>query len=329
MKNPFKNMWLHFKAFFTEPPTESKPDTDQVMFELFGYLQRDRKAARMRRVFFVIVFVLFMFAPLIIYVGSNIPDGYWESGKKLAYVRVDGIIGIRGGVDAERIVKSLDRAFESDAVAVALTINSPGGAPYTSDRIVAVIKHLREAHPETPFYAIIEKTGASAAYMIAMHADEILVSDYSAVGSVGAVLSSWDVHELTGRFDIDKHVFASGSLKAMLDPFKPMTEAESEKAQAIVDAIGTVFADQVIEKRGDHIKLSRDALTTGEIWVGREAIENGLADRIGTLETLGYELDATPLNMTAHVNPFQTAVSSLVSQFTAGVIQAFYEPSLL
>ena len=328
MKKWFKNPWLHFKSLFAEPPDAPKPDTEQVIFELFAYLRRDRQAARFRRGFMIMGLGLIMLAPLGFYVYSNIPDGYWAIGKKLAYVRIGGLIGVQGGVDADRVIKSLNRAFESNAVAVAIKIDSPGGSPYTSDRIVAVIEHLREEHPDKPLYAVIERTGASAAYMIAMHTDEIHVSDYSAVGSVGAILTSWDLHDLSERLDVDKHVFASGRLKGMLDPFKPLTEDEAAKAQAIVDAIGTIFADQVVEKRGERLKLSREALTTGEIWVGREAIEHGLADKIGTIDTLGYELDATPLDMTAHVSPFSSAVSSLGSQVTLGVLNVLSERSL-
>lgn len=328
MTNPFKSIWVRIKKFVAGPPEEQVVDDDRVMLELFNYLRRDRQSARMRRGVMIFGLVLFMFAPLLLYVHANIPDGLFSGGKKLAYVRINGIIGVQGGVDADRVIKSLKRAYESNAVAVVLKIDSPGGSPFTADRIVVVLAHLREEYPDKPLYAAIERNGASAAYMIAMQADEILVSEYSAVGSIGAILSSWDLHELSERFNIDKHVFASGSLKGMLDPFKALTEPESLKAQAIVDGIGRTFADQVIEKRGEHLKLSRESLTTGEVWVGREALENGLADRIGTIDTLGYELDATPLDMTTRVSPFAAGASALASQFAGALFHAIAEPTL-
>jgi protease-4 len=321
-------IWLatRIKAFVSGPPASSRPDTEHVLIEVYDYLYRDRQSARWRRGFIILLMLTLMFAPLIAYVVSNLPDNLWSSDRKLAYVRVEGVVGVRGGAEADQVIKSLNRAFESNAVAVLIKIDSPGGSPYTADRIVAVIEQLSEANPEKPLYAVIERTGASAAYMIAMHADEIYVSPYSAVGSVGAILTSWDFHELSKRYDINKHVFASGALKGMLDPFKPLSADETLKAQAIVDAVGRTFADQVIEQRGDRLKISREQLTTGEIWVGREALEHGLADKVGTIETLAKALDAVPVDMTAKKNPLQLGTSAMASWIGAAILEMLMEP---
>jgi protease-4 len=297
-----------------------------VLIEVYDYLYRDRQAAKWRRAILVLVMLLLMLAPLIAYVLSNLPDELWSSEQKLAYVRIDGIVGARGGAQADLIIKSLERAYESDPVAVVLEIDSPGGSPYEADRMVSVIKRLTMEYPEIPLYAVIERTGASAAYMIAMHADEIYVSPYSVVGSIGAIMTSWDVHAFTQRWDIDKHVFASGALKGMLDPFKPLSEEETRKAQAIVDAIGQTFADAVIAQRGDRLQLDRASLTTGEVWVGREALEYGLADQEGTLETLADQLDAVPLDMTSKKNPLQMGASSMVQWLGGAISEAVMTP---
>jgi protease-4 len=314
------------KAFVSGPPESPKPDTERVLIELYDYLHRDRRSARWRRGFFIVLMMLIMLAPMIAYVVSNLPEDLWSSDRKLAYVRVEGVVGVRGGAEADQVIKSLNRAFDSDAVAVVLKIDSPGGSPYTADRIVAVIDQLSEAHPEKPLYAVIERTGASAAYMIAMHTSEIYVSPYSAVGSIGAIMTSWDFHELSKRYDINKHVFASGALKGMLDPFKPLSDDETLKAQAIVDAVGRTFADQVIEQRGERLKITREQLTTGEIWVGREALELGLADKVGTIETLATALDAVPLDMTSKKNPLQLGTSAMASWIGSAILETLMEP---
>lgn len=322
----FGALSARIKAFVAGPPASPKPDTERVLIELYDYLHRDRRSARWRRGFFIVLMMLLMLAPMIAYVVSNLPDDLWSSDRKLAYVRVEGVVGVRGGAEADQVIKSLNRAFDSNAVAVVLKIDSPGGSPYTADRIVAVIDQLSEAHPEKPLYAVIERTGASAAYMIAMHTSEIYVSPYSAVGSIGAIMTSWDFHELSKRYDINKHVFASGALKGMLDPFKPLSDDETLKAQAIVDAVGRTFADQVIEQRGERLKISREQLTTGEIWVGHEALEHGLADKVGTIETLATALDAVPLDMTSKKNPLQLGTSAMASWIGAAILETLMEP---
>lgn len=328
MKNIVTRLWKRMTSSAGVEPAAPPPDNERVLIEIFDFLQRDRRAARWRRAFMVFGLALFMLAPLILYVAFNLPDGLFSTEKKLGYVRVEGIVGVRGGVDPDQVIKGLRRAFESRAVAVALKIDSPGGSPYTADRIVAVIDQLVAEHPDKPLYAVVERTGASAAYMIAMHAREIWVSPYSAVGSIGAILTSWDFHELSRRYDVDRHVFASGSLKGMLDPFKPITDSEAQKAQAIVDAIGATFADEVIAQRGERLKMPRAALTTGEIWVGKEAIAHGLADNIGTLDTLARKLDAIPFDMSVRQNPLRSGASALAADLANAFLAALEQPWL-
>jgi protease-4 len=77
---------------------------------------------------------------------------------------------------------------------------------------------LKKKHNK-PIYAAIQNVGASAAYMIAMNTDRIYAGRYSLVGSIGAVMSSWDVHKALNKFDIHQDVYASGQLKSMLNPF--------------------------------------------------------------------------------------------------------------
>ena len=208
----------------------------------------------------------------------------------LGVVRVTGQITDKSVARADKVIPALKAAFEAENVkAVAILIDSPGGAPVEAERINNAVALLREEHKK-PVYAVIGNLGASAAYMIAMHADEIYAGRYSLVGSIGAVLASWDVHKALARFDIYQHVYASGELKAMLNPFTEPTPEAAEKAQSLVSATGRRFHDELVDSRGSKLEKGR-GYDSGEVWGGEEAQRLGLVDQLGTLETLEARLE--------------------------------------
>ena len=200
-------------------------------------------------------------------------------------VRISGNIMNDSGASADAVIPRLKRAFETENVkAVILAIDSPGGAPLEAERINFMIDHLRKEHPK-PVYSVIQNVGASAGYMIAMRGDKIFAGRYSLVGSVGAVMSVWNVHKAADKLNIEQKVYASGPLKAMLSPFLPVTPEAERKAQSIVDLAGKNFMEEVRAKRSTHLETGVK-YDTGEIWNGQQAKEIGLVDEIVTIESV-------------------------------------------
>ena len=217
----------------------------------------------------------------------------------LGVVRVSGEITDKSMARADKVIPALKAALEAENVkAVAILIDSPGGAPVEAERINNAVALLREKHNK-PVYAVIGNLGASAAYMIAMHTDEIYAGRYSLVGSIGAVLASWDVHKALARFEVYQHVYASGELKAMLNPFTEPTPEAAEKAQLLVSATGKRFHDELVATRGAKLKSGR-SYGSGEVWGGEEAKQLGLIDQLGTLETLEARLDGEIEDLMIH-----------------------------
>ena len=127
--------------------------------------------------------------------------------------------------------------------------------------------------------------GASAAYMIALHADKIYAGQYSLVGSVGAVLTGWDFSKAISRVDVAQRVYASGNLKAMLNPFLPMTAEADAKAKELVQQMWEQFGAELTARRKGKLKEGVN-YTTGEIWSGKEAKSLAVIDDIGTLDQI-------------------------------------------
>lgn len=198
-------------------------------------------------------------------------------------VRIEGSIMNTSLASAEKIIPALRAAAENDNVkAIILAVDSPGGAPVEAERINTVLDEIR-AKNKKPIYAVIQNVGASAAYMISLHADKIYAARYSMVGSIGAVMSAWDVNKALAKYDVYQHVYASGELKAMLNPFVPSTEAAQQKAQDLVNIMGHKFVTEVKARRGKLLKADTK-YDTGEIWDGEQAHKIGLIDGINTIE---------------------------------------------
>ena len=134
-----------------------------------------------------------------------------------------------------------------------------------------------------PVVAVINNLGASAAFLIALHADKIVAGRYSLVGSIGAIMAPWQLDRAIAKYDVSQRVYASGKLKSFLNPFTPVTPEVDLKAQKLVDQMGTYFLEEVKARRGPQLKAGVD-VATGEVWAGPEAKEIGLVDAVGTID---------------------------------------------
>lgn len=207
--------------------------------------------------------------------------------KKVAIVRFEGVVEADALTSADKVVPALKDAFDDEQVdTLILSIDSPGGSPIESERISDYIEK-RKAETGKKVLAVINGIGASAAYALAIHADEIIAGRSSLVGSIGAIVSTWDAHKLAERLEVEAKVFASGPLKSGLHPFiKPTPEAE-EKYANLVTRAGQEFAAEVTAARKDKLKPHPGQdLFTGEVWLGTEALELGLVDELNTLDVL-------------------------------------------
>lgn len=247
-----------------------------------------RRAARFRRwmVGVLVVGSAAVYAGLAAKALLPLPDVVARE-PAVGLVKVEGQISATAKLAAAKlVVPALKRAFEDDNVQrVVLYIDSPGGAPVEAERIMDAVAELRKKHPK-PVHAIIGNLGASAGYMVALSADDIVSGKYSLVGSIGAILQSWDVHRVLDKYDVKAKTYASGNLKGMLNPFEPSTPEGEAKAQALVDELGRQFGALLVERRGPKLTQPAGSYTTGEVWGGQDALKLGLVDTNGTLETL-------------------------------------------
>jgi serine protease SohB len=202
-------------------------------------------------------------------------------------VRLWGAIGIssplKPGLTLAGVSRVLDRAFSMKAIkAVALSINSPGGAAAQSHLIHRRVRSLAD-EKKVPVIAFVEDVAASGGYMIACAADEIVADASSIVGSIGVVGGSFGFDKLIEKIGIERRLYTSGENKAMLDPFLPEKPQDVEKLKALQREIHESFIELVKSRRGDKLDSRETALFSGEYWTGQRGKALGLIDTVGDL----------------------------------------------
>jgi len=202
------------------------------------------------------------------------------------------LMTMSGGVSVQSLAYDFNVALESKQVdAIVLNIDSPGGEVTGIGEFADMIFQSRDKKPIT---AYVYGLGASAAYWIASAASEIVMSSTAEVGSIGVVAGYTDrrkQNESKGVQDIE--IVSSQS------PYKrpdPTTTGGRAQIQEAVDRMAEVFIGGVAKYRGIQASEVTENYGQGKMFVGEDAIQRGLADRIGSLEMLVQEQQAQKAN---------------------------------
>jgi len=210
--------------------------------------------------------------------------------RSVALVPIEGVIAPGLDASAENIVPIIERACAAAHVdSLVLDINSGGGSPSEAERIIAAVKQCRSGDSDKPgkkVYALINGVGASAAYMIAMSADEIFAGRYSIVGSIGAIMRMNDASEMAHRLGIRELTYRSAPLKGGPSMLSGSTPADDAAANDLVVSMGRQFLSEVQKARGPALKLPEDEVFSGRVWTADQALSAGLIDEIAVLEEL-------------------------------------------
>src|SRR5437660_2065142 len=236
-------------------------------------------------------------------------------------VRLSGVIGavtpLRQGMTLAGVARMLERAFAmTNAKAVALLINSPGGSPVQSRQIYLRIRQLA-AEKKLPVLVFVEDVAASGGYMIACAGDEIFCDPSSILGSIGVVGGSFGFQDLIKKMGVERRLYTAGAHKAMLDPFLPENPDDVSREKALQRETHAIFIALVRGARGSRLKGADDVLFTGEYWAGATSVSLGLADAIGDLRSTLRARYADKV-LTPVIAPAAGLLSGLLGRRSAG-----------
>lgn len=236
-------------------------------------------------------FIFLVFAALMGWIGRPEKEGGGTSlGKHTAVVDIEGVIGIESKASAEKVMKGLNRAFkDANTQGVLIRINSPGGSPVQSGYINDEIRRLRAKYPSIPVHAVVEDLCASGGYYIAVAADRIYVDKASLVGSIGAIMGGFGFVGAMEKLGVERRAYTSGDNKDFLDPFAPENPKHREHAKQMLGEIHQQFIKAVRQGRGPRLKETPETFS-GLVWTGERSIELGLADAMGSAESVARDV---------------------------------------
>lgn len=268
---------------------DPKPEAQLALFNDLAraYLAQQKREKRWRwfwRLLWLGVALSVLFAT-----WDTVPSSHTPVSPHTALVEVRGEIASETEASADNLMTALRSAFEdAGAQAVVLRINSPGGSPVQAGLVNDEVRRLKALHKKK-VYAVCEEMCASAAYYIAVSADRIFVDKASIVGSIGVLMDGFGFVGTMEKLGIERRLMTAGSNKGMLDPYSPAKPEQTQLAQAMLDQIHQQFIKVVRQGRGKALKETPDTFS-GLFWNGEEAVHQGLADQLGSLDHVARDV---------------------------------------
>ncbi len=271
-------------------PQSNDPQWERAVLEKVALSAiQEQRSARRWGVFFKSAFLLYLIALLVIgmgWLGRN--DAL--PGNHTALVEINGIISSNSQASADKIVAGLQAAFkDKNTQGVVIRINSPGGSPVQAGYINDEIRRLRAKYPAIPLYAVVEDICASGGYYIAAAADRIYVDKASIIGSIGVLMDGFGFTGTMEKLGVERRLLAAGENKGFLDPFSPIQDQQKAHAETMLGDIHQQFIAVVRQGRGKRLKETPD-MFSGLLWVGQKSIDLGLADALGSLDSVARDV---------------------------------------
>lgn len=172
-----------------------------------------------------------------------------------------------------------------------LDMNSPGGEVAG---FVTLAAKVRELAGVIPVVAVANDMICSACYAIASQCTEIVASPTSVIGSIGVVMTHLDRSGELEMKGIKPTILHKGAHKADGHPFGPLPETVRASISAELDKVYDQFVGLVAQGRGDRLTEKAARATEARTYLGQEAIDIGLADRMASFEAVLASLQSQP-----------------------------------
>ena len=202
--------------------------------------------------------------------GTGVLTGV--SSGAIARVTLTGLIRS----DRQR-VEAFERLAKSQAKAVIVHINSPGGTTSGSEELYNSLMRLREAKPTV---VVVDGLAASGGYIAALGADHIVAGETALVGSIGVLFQYPNVSDLLKTIGVQVEAIKSSPLKAAPSGFEPTSDEARKAVEEIVMDSYAWFKDLVQKRRNlDAAALAK--VSDGRVFTGRQGLALKLVDELG------------------------------------------------
>jgi len=193
------------------------------------------------------------------------------------------IFDLSGSAEARSSVlrKALDQAAADDTIkAVVLRVDSPGGSATASEIILDATRRVKA---KKPLVVSMGDVAGSGGYYVTCAADTVFADAATITASIGVVSGKMVTTPMWNKIGVTFKPYARGQNAGLFNTDRPFTSEERKKMQSFMDEIYDVFKQHVTDARGPRLKKPLDQIAGGRVYTGRQALDLGLVDKIGTL----------------------------------------------
>ena len=222
--------------------------------------------------------------------SSNTKVTASNSKQYVAALYVEGTIEEANTTYNQKWLLSTISALANDTnnVAIALYINSPGGAVYQADEVYLALEAYRKLGK--PIYCYMGATAASGGYYIACAGNKIYANRNTLTGSIGVISGQvLDATDMMDKIGLKSETIHAGRNKNMGNFNEPISDEQRAILQGIADECYDQFTGIVADDRKIPLDKVKE-LADGRIYTAKQAKENKLIDEICTYETMLNEI---------------------------------------
>jgi protease-4 len=236
----------------------------------------DRRRMRRKLTFWRVVAVLAVVGAIAGVLSMTTRGVTDLTAGSIARIKISGLIR----TDQDR-VEALQRLGKSQARAVIVHVDSPGGTTAGAEQLYDALKELKA---KKPMVVVVNGLAASGGYIAALASDHIVAQSASLVGSIGVLVQYPNFYELLKTIGVKVEDVKSSPLKAAPNGFEPTSpEARAALASIVMDSYEW-FKGLVRDNRKLDAPLL-EKVTDGRVFTGRQALELKLVDELGNEQT--------------------------------------------
>jgi len=193
-----------------------------------------------------------------------------------------GVFGGDSVLSSDDFNETVRRLRDDESIdAVVLRIDSPGGDAIASDDMW---RELNLLAAEKPIVVSMSDVAASGGYYMAMIGDApVLAYPGTVTGSIGVFFGKVNLRALYDKIGLKKEILTRGRFAAIDSDYLPLGEAERGKLREGIEHIYRGFVSKVADARGKEYDAIHE-VAQGHVWLGSQALENGLVDELGGFE---------------------------------------------
>lgn len=227
------------------------------------------------------------------------------------------------GTSVQEFTQQFRQAMNDPNVkAIVIDVDSPGGTVSGVDELATEIYNARKQGTKK-ITAVSNCLMASAAYYIASQANEICVSPSSLTGSIGVYQLHEDDSTALENLGVRYTFISAGKYKTEGNSFQPLDDEARTAMQGVVDDFYSLFTKAVARGRGVALKAVLSGFGQGRVLTAQDAVKQGLADRIATLDEVlskyGVKQPVGSSSAEIELTPTQAAANPGFMASVAGV----------